>query len=50
MTVEVDTVRGLRSRLPLLVRPARDHGSGQLDDKNTCASKLIGTGPFKMQD
>ena len=51
LTVEVDTV-------PWSAFPAYLYSSGrlgimaqaQLDDKKTCASKLIGTGPFKMQD
>jgi peptide/nickel transport system substrate-binding protein len=51
MTVEVDTV-------PWSAFPAYLYSSGrlgimaqaQLDDKSTCASKLIGTGPFKIQD
>jgi peptide/nickel transport system substrate-binding protein len=50
MTVEVDTV-------PWVAFPAYLYSSGrlgimaqaQLDDKTTCASKLIGTGPFKLQ-
>jgi peptide/nickel transport system substrate-binding protein len=51
MTVEVDTV-------PWSAFPAYLYASGrlgimaqaQLDDKNTCASKLIGTGPFMIKD
>ena len=51
LTVEVDTV-------PWSAFPAYLYSSGrlgiaaqaQLDDTKTCASKLIGTGPFKMQD
>ena len=51
MTVEVDTV-------PWVAFPAYLYSSGrlgilaqaQLDDKNTCASKLIGTGPFMIKD
>jgi peptide/nickel transport system substrate-binding protein len=51
MTVEVDTV-------PWVAFPAYLYSSGrlgimaqaQLDDTKTCASKLIGTGPFKLQD
>ena len=51
LTVEVDTV-------PWSSFPAYLYSSGrlgiaaqsQLDDSKTCASKLVGTGPFKMQD
>ena len=51
MTVEVDTV-------PWVAFPAYLYSSGrlgivaqaQLDDTKTCASKLIGTGPFMMKD
>jgi peptide/nickel transport system substrate-binding protein len=51
MTVEVDTV-------PWTAFPAYLYASGrlgimaqaQLDDTKTCASKLIGTGPFMMKD
>jgi peptide/nickel transport system substrate-binding protein len=51
LSVEVDTV-------PWTAFPAYLYGSGrfgimaqaQLDDVNTCASKLIGTGPFMMKD
>ena len=50
LAVEVDTV-------PWTAFPAYVGGGrfgimaqAQLDDQSTCASKLIGTGPFKMQD
>jgi peptide/nickel transport system substrate-binding protein len=51
LTVEVDTV-------PWTAFPAYLYSSGrlgimaqsQLDDTKTCASKLIGTGPFMMKD
>jgi peptide/nickel transport system substrate-binding protein len=51
LTVEVDTV-------PWVAFPAYLYASGrlgimaqaQLDDKTTCASKLIGTGPFMIKD
>ena len=50
LSVEVDTV-------PWTAFPAYVGGGrfgimaqAQLDDQTTCASKLIGTGPFKMQD
>ena len=51
LTVEVDTV-------PWSAFPAYLYSSGrlgimaqsQLDDKKNCAGKLVGTGPFKMQD
>jgi peptide/nickel transport system substrate-binding protein len=51
LTVEVDTV-------PWVAFPAYLYSSGrlgimaqsQLDDTKTCASKLVGTGPFMMKD
>jgi peptide/nickel transport system substrate-binding protein len=51
LSVEVDTV-------PWTAFPAYLYGSGrfgimaqaQLDDQTTCASKLIGTGPFMIKD